>query len=111
MAVKKIKIKRRLRLAASRRNQSADRVHPVGRLHLKALSKEEVEAYIDHRLKVAGYQGRKLFDEGAIDEIYKFSEGIPRLVNAICDRALIKACVSGQQRLDKKLLRKVIQTD
>ncbi len=76
--------------------------------HLQVLSKEEVEAYIEHRLKVAGYQGKRLFDDSAIEEIYKFSEGIPRLINAICDRALIKACVTDQRKLDKKLLRKVI---
>ncbi len=76
--------------------------------HLSAMTQDEVENYIEFRLKVAGYQGKRLFDDGAMNEIYKFSEGIPRLVNAICDRALIKACVSDQRKLDKKLLRKVL---
>jgi general secretion pathway protein A len=76
--------------------------------HLKALSREEMETYIEHRLKVSGYQGKRLFDDGALDEIYKFSEGIPRLINSICDRAMIKAAVSGQRKIDKKLIRKVI---
>lgn len=76
--------------------------------HLKALSREETEAYIEHRIKIAGYQGKKLFDDGALDEIFKFTEGIPRLINALCDRSLIKACVSGQRKVDKKLIRQVI---
>lgn len=76
--------------------------------HLKAMTREETEMYIEHRLKVAGYQGKRLFDDGALDEIYNFSKGIPRLVNTICDRALIKACVSGQHKLDKKIVKQVI---
>lgn len=76
--------------------------------HLNALLKEETEDYIEHRLQVAGYQGKKLFNNGAIDEIHSFSGGIPRLINAMCDRALIKACVSGQRKIDQKLLKKVV---
>ena len=76
--------------------------------HLKAMTREDVVNFIEHRLKISGYQGKRLFDDGALDEIYEFSEGIPRLVNAICDRALIKACVSNQRKVDKKLIRKVI---
>jgi len=76
--------------------------------HLNALSREDLENYIDFRLKVAGHKGKKLFDDGALDEIYKFSEGIPRLVNAISDKALIKACVSDIPKIDRKLLRKVL---
>ncbi len=76
--------------------------------HLKPLSKEEVENYIEHRVKMTGYMGKKLFEDGAVDEIYKFSEGIPRLVNAICDKALVKACVSGHRTITKKLILQVI---
>lgn len=76
--------------------------------HLKSLTRDEVEAYIEHRVKMSGYEGRKLFDDGALDEIDKFSEGIPRLVNTLCDRVLIKACVSGHRKIDKKLVRQVI---
>ncbi|TKJ41539.1 ATPase [candidate division LCP-89 bacterium B3_LCP] len=76
--------------------------------HLTTLTQDEMETYVEHRLKVAGYQGKRLFEDGALEEIYKFSEGIPRLINAICDRALIKACVSGHRKIDRKLLRKVM---
>jgi len=76
--------------------------------HLKALNREEMETYIEHRLKVSGYQGRRLFEDGSLDEIYEFSEGIPRLVNSICDRALIKAAISNVQKIDRKLIKKVL---
>ncbi len=76
--------------------------------HLKPLTQEETIAYIEHRIQMTGYPGKKLFEDGALEEIYKFSEGIPRLVNALCDRALVKACVSNQHKIDKKLIRQVI---
>jgi general secretion pathway protein A len=76
--------------------------------HLKALTREDVDHYIDHRVKMTGYMGKKLFDEGALDEIYHFTEGIPRLINALCDKALIKACISNQRQVDRKLIRQVI---
>jgi general secretion pathway protein A len=76
--------------------------------HLNVLSREETRAFIEHRLKVAGYEGREIFSNSAIQEIHNYSGGIPRLINAVCDRALIKACVSGQKRVNQKLLKNVI---
>jgi general secretion pathway protein A len=76
--------------------------------HLKALNRDETENYIDYRVKMTGYQGKKIFEDGALDEIYHFTEGIPRLINALCDKALIKACISNQRKVDKKLIRQVI---
>jgi general secretion pathway protein A len=76
--------------------------------HLKALTREDLDNYIEHRVKMTGYMGKKLFDEGALDEIYHFTEGIPRLINALCDKALIKACISNLRQVDRKLIRQVI---
>ncbi|RJP79168.1 MAG: DUF2075 domain-containing protein [Candidatus Zixiibacteriota bacterium] len=76
--------------------------------HLKPLPREEMDAYVEHRVKMAGFPGKQLFDEGALDEIYHFSEGIPRLVNTLCDRAMVKACVSNQRKIDRRLVRQVI---
>jgi len=55
---------------------------------LGPLSLKETDSYIRHRLKVGGTQTR-IFKTGAIKEIHSFSEGYPRLVNVICDRALV----------------------
>ena len=56
--------------------------------HLVPLNQEETDAYIRHRLKVAGTK-KELFTPEAVHEIFKFSNGTPRLINILCDRALI----------------------
>lgn len=68
--------------------QLAQRI--TARYHLIPLSLAETQAYVDHRLKVAGAQ-RALFTKGAIRHVHRFAAGIPRLVNVICDRALLAA--------------------
>ncbi|MFH1861472.1 MAG: AAA family ATPase [bacterium] len=76
--------------------------------HLKALNLQQMIEYIEHRLAMSGYEGKKLFDDKAYDEVFDFSQGIPRLINTICDRALIKACISDQRRINRKLIRQVL---
>jgi general secretion pathway protein A len=59
------------------------------RFHLTALSKAETTAYIDHRLEVAGSQGRRIFAEDTYATIYKYTGGVPRLINTLCDTCLM----------------------
>ena len=61
------------------------------RFHLTALSKAETVAYIDHRLEVAGSQGRRIFAEDTYATIYKYTGGVPRLINTLCDTCLLAA--------------------
>jgi general secretion pathway protein A len=61
------------------------------RFHLTALSKTETNAYIDHRLEVAGSQGRRIFAEDTYATIYKYTGGVPRLINTLCDTCLMAA--------------------
>jgi general secretion pathway protein A len=61
------------------------------RFHLTALTKAETTAYIDHRLEVAGSQGRRIFAEDTYATIYKYTGGIPRLINTLCDTCLMAA--------------------
>jgi general secretion pathway protein A len=61
------------------------------RFHLSALTKPETAAYIEHRLEVAGSQGRRIFAEETYPTIYKLTGGIPRLVNTLCDTSLMAA--------------------
>lgn len=63
------------------------------RFHIRALSRAEVAAYIRHRLAVAGSNGDLLFEEKALDAIHEYSGGIPRLINVLVDRALLKGFV------------------
>jgi general secretion pathway protein A len=61
------------------------------RFHLTALSKAETNAYIDHRLEVAGSQGRRIFAEDTYATIYKYTGGVPRLINTLCDTCMMAA--------------------
>ena len=61
------------------------------RFHLGTLSATEMQAYIHHRLEVAGAGDRQIFAEATYPEIYRFTGGVPRLVNTLCDTALLSA--------------------
>lgn len=56
--------------------------------HLRSLTKTETDQYIKHRLKIAGTE-KDLFSSGALGKIFKYSGGIPRVINTICDHALM----------------------
>jgi len=76
------------------------------RCRLLSLSREETKAYIDQRLSVAGDQPHVTFSKTALDKVYKYSRGIPRLINLICDRALLAGFVDQTGHIDKALIRK-----
>jgi general secretion pathway protein A len=59
------------------------------RYHLKPMDFEDTVHYIDHRLEVAGGRGGVIFSRPALKRIYRYSRGIPRLINAACDRVLL----------------------
>jgi general secretion pathway protein A len=75
------------------------------RFHLGALSLEEAQDYIRHRLRVAGVTDRELFTEDAFPLIYEYTGGIPRLVNSMCDMALLTAYVDDRQVVDEDVIR------
>lgn len=75
------------------------------RYDLKPLSAEEVVAYIHHRMRVAGGPGKIQFAKGAYRQIFDFSEGIPRRINALCDRALLIAYAKNINRIDRRVIR------
>ena len=77
-------------LSRENMRQLAQRI--TARFHLIPLSRNELKAYISHRLAVAG-SNVQLFDEKAIRRLYQLSSGIPRIINIICDRALLGAYV------------------
>jgi general secretion pathway protein A len=75
----------------------------TARFHLGALSRSELEAYISHRLEVAGVQGR-LFPAATLNRLYKMTRGVPRLINILCDRALLGAFVERHNRVEVNVL-------
>lgn len=58
------------------------------RYHIHPLNLEETTFYIFHRLNVAGAEGKIRFQEDALEEIYRYSHGVPRLINVLCDYSL-----------------------
>ncbi|MGA7827472.1 MAG: XrtA/PEP-CTERM system-associated ATPase [Geobacteraceae bacterium] len=76
--------------------------------HISPLTREEVEEYILHRLEVAGNRQAVCFLPESLDIIYRFSRGIPRLVNIICDFLMLSAFAEEVQVLDEVITRDVI---
>jgi general secretion pathway protein A len=79
------------------------------RYHIQPLSKEETEEYIKKRLRAAGALNPYFFSLKAIDQIYKYSKGIPRLINVVCDNALLTGYAYDQKIIDKSVIREVIR--
>jgi general secretion pathway protein A len=90
-------------LARKEMRQLAQRI--TARFHLQPLSSEEVKAYVSHRLAVAG-QNIQIFPDNSIKLLYKLSNGVPRLINIICDRALLGAYVENQYNVTPRIIRK-----
>lgn len=77
----------------------------TARYNLQPLNLQETTAYIRHRLKVAGLRsGVSLFESAAVKQIHNLTRGIPRLINVLCDRALLGAYGQQRSRVNKKLI-------
>jgi len=66
----------------------------------------EVDQYIRHRLRVAGYEGPEIFAKEAIEALWHYSNGTPRLINILCDNALALASASGKKKVSPYLVMK-----
>ncbi len=81
----------------------------VLRYNLQVLSKGETGEYIRKRLRIAGAVNPYMIAADAIREIYKYSGGIPRLVNIICDHALLAGYTNGQRIIGRPIIREVVK--
>jgi general secretion pathway protein A len=79
------------------------------RAHLSPLNESEVAGYIAHRLETAGANGRIQFDRKAVHLAYRFSSGIPRLINAVCDHALLAGYVAGSYVIDGPCMKRAVE--
>ncbi len=84
--------------------QLAQRV--TARYHLMPLSRAETEDYVRHRLKVAGGEGKVTFTAGALAAVHGLSGGVPRLINLVCDRALLAGFVAGSREINVAMVRR-----
>lgn len=73
---------------------------------LKSFSHEMTAQYIRHRLHIAGSE-KELFSTDAIEAVYMFSKGIPRLINTICDNALLEGFLTKRPGIDRKIIEEV----
>ena len=77
----------------------------TARYNLQPLNLQETTAYIRHRLEIAGLRGGvSLFESAAVKQIHSLTRGIPRLINVLCDRALLGAYGQQRSRVNKKLI-------
>jgi general secretion pathway protein A len=90
-------------LARVELRQLAQRI--TGRYHLDPLSRAETASYVNHRLKVAGSATGEVFTAAALREVHRLSNGIPRIINVICDRALLGAFTQEQHRIGPGMVR------
>jgi general secretion pathway protein A len=79
----------------------------TARFHLPAMTKQQLGPYLQHRLNQAGCK-HSLFDASAISAIWQGSQGIPRLINSIADRALLGAYATGQKTVNKAIAKQAI---
>jgi len=92
----------RTTLARTDLRQLAQRI--TGRYHLAGLDVADTSAYVRHRLAVAGAE-REIFTSRALIEVHRLAGGTPRLINVICDRALLGAYTAEQSHVTPKLVR------
>jgi general secretion pathway protein A len=78
------------------------------RYRLQALNRKETGEYITRRLRVAGARSTHLFTPRAIRKVYDYSMGIPRLINTVCDNALVNGYAGGDPVIDTGIIREVI---
>jgi general secretion pathway protein A len=79
------------------------------RYHLNALDQSETRHYIKHRLELAGANGDPSFTTPALWRVFRYSNGVPRLVNALCDKALLAGFVKHSKRISYGMVGRAIR--
>jgi len=79
----------------------------IATYHLNPLDAVEMRTYIEHRLRRVGWQNDPEFTDDAFEAIYRFSNGVPRRVNNLCDRLMLYAFLEEQHRIDAALVQAV----
>jgi hypothetical protein len=77
--------------------------------HLEPLDKKELKDYIQYRLKQAGGENPELFTQGALETIYQYTSGVPRIINAVCHMCLVYGMAEDFETIDRSLVESVIE--
>ena len=78
------------------------------RFHLGSINRQETAAYVQHRLLIAGSNGRPTFSRPAYRALHRYARGVPRLINAVCDKTLLCGYVLGRDHLGWWQVRRAI---
>lgn len=89
-----------VRLAQSSIRQLQQRI--MHSYHLQPLKLSSIRSYLQHRVSSAGYRGPELFDQGAQRRLFKISRGVPRIINVLCNKALMLSYSSGDFYVSRK---------
>lgn len=82
----------------------------TARYHIKPLSLEETRAYIDYRMRTAGFMGElSPFPKTAVKQIYQYTKGVPRLINVLCDRVLLGVYSQNKALADSEIIKKAFR--
>jgi general secretion pathway protein A len=92
----------RERLTEHRLRQLRQRI--MVRYHLRSLRRSEIGQYIQHRLQISGANGSPQFSWWALWRIYRYSQGVPRLINALCDKCMLAGFVQQRERIDFRMV-------
>lgn len=95
-------------LAAPELSQLAQRVSV--RYTLQAFGRDEIGRYVDHRLRIAGSDGDVVFNDAALDALHRYTEGVPRLVNLLADRALLAGYAQQTRLIDAGIIDRAAAT-
>jgi general secretion pathway protein A len=79
------------------------------RCHIGPLSPEEARLYIRHRLRIAGATDAGIFTDAAVQRIVEYSQGIPRVINIICDHCLLSGFADSKRRIDTGVVREAVE--
>ena len=92
-------------LGSSRMAQLRQRINVY--YHIYPLGKDETRQYVEHRLKVAGANGNQVFIDSSFDKIYSYSQGIPRRINSICDKAMLTGFIRSMNQIGPEVIDEV----
>jgi general secretion pathway protein A len=79
------------------------------RFHMQPLSEEDTQKYIEKRLTTAGAADTRLFSAKALKAIFNYSQGVPRLINIVCDNALLAGYATSQKIIGDRTIKEVIR--
>jgi type II secretory pathway predicted ATPase ExeA len=79
----------------------------IAAYHLSPLSHDETRDYIEHRLRLVGWNGAPSFSDAALDSIYRFTGGTPRRINLLCDRVLLYGFLEERWDIDEAAVKAV----